>query len=83
MSKKKQIELLKFFVAEVSARKASELLEINRNTTRLFYQKIREVICYHIEKEAKELFNGKIELDESYFSDEDARASEVEERLIK
>jgi transposase len=67
ISKKKQVELLKFFVAEVTARKASELLEINRNTTILFYQKIREVISYHLELESADLFNGEVELDESYF----------------
>jgi len=67
ISRNKQLELLKFFVAEVTARKAGELLEINRNTTNLYYQKIREVISRNLEAEAKELFDGEIELDESYF----------------
>lgn len=67
ISKKKQEELIRFFVAEVTARKASELLEINRNTTILFYQKLREIISFHLEEESREMFNGEIELDESYF----------------
>ncbi|MDP0356186.1 IS1595 family transposase, partial [Glaesserella parasuis] len=33
----------------------------------LFYRKIREVISYHLALEADEVFDGQIELDESYF----------------
>lgn len=33
----------------------------------LFYHKIRLVIEYHLNQDAKELFDGEIELDESYF----------------
>ena len=33
----------------------------------MFYRKIREVISYHLALEADEVFDGQIDLDESYF----------------
>ncbi|EQA02062.1 transposase [Glaesserella parasuis D74] len=43
------------------------MLEINANSAALFYRKIREVISHHLALEADEVFDGQIELDESYF----------------
>ena len=62
-----QIKLLEFFVLEVTARSAADLLEIQRNTATLFYRKLRQVISYHLAFETSEIFEGSIELDESYF----------------
>lgn len=62
-----QLRLLEYFVLEVTARSAADLLEIQANTAILFYHKIREVIVSHLEEESKEIFDGFIELDESYF----------------
>lgn len=59
--------MLEFFVAEVTARTVADLLGIQANTAALFYHKIRQVIDYHLSLEADEIFEGKIELDESYF----------------
>lgn len=67
LSKKLQLKLLEFFVAEVTARTSADLLGVQYNTAILFYHKIRLVIEYHLAQEAKELFDGEIELDESYF----------------
>ncbi len=67
LSRKQQLSLLQFFVAEVTARTAADLLAINRNTATLFYHKIREIIVYNLEQEADEIWDGEIELDESYF----------------
>lgn len=67
LSKKVQKRLLEFFVLEVTARSAADLLQIHPNSAALFYHKIRLVIEYHLDLEAKELFDGEIELDESYF----------------
>jgi len=67
LSIKIQKELLQFFVAEVTARTAAELTGINRQTAILFYQKIREIIANQLEQESHEIFDGEIELDESYF----------------
>ena len=43
------------------------MLEINPNSAALFYRKIRQVIAYHLEPQADEVFDGSVELDESYF----------------
>ena len=67
LSKKVQGRLLDYFVAEVTARTAADLLGINRNSVTLFYRKIRTVIAWHLSQEAEELFAGEVELDESYF----------------
>lgn len=67
LSKKHQLKLPQFFVLEVTARSAADLLGIHPNSAILFYHKIRLVIECHLNLEAKELFDGEIELDESYF----------------
>ncbi len=58
---------MEFFVLEVTARSAANLLGIQANTAALFYRKIRQVIVYHLEQQSHEYFGGSIELDESYF----------------
>ena len=70
LTKKQQISLITFFIGEVTARKASELVGINRNTVSLYYRKIRKIILKHMEEASKEYFDGEIELDESYFGGE-------------
>ena len=67
LSKKTQRKLLEFFIAEVTARTAADLLGIQPNSAALFYRKIRQVIMYHLDQDAIEVFEGQIELDESYF----------------
>ena len=67
LNKKTQRKLLEFFVAEVTARTAADLLGIQPNTAALFYRKIREVIAHHLDQDALEVFQGHVELDESYF----------------
>jgi len=65
--RKQQLRLLEFFVLEVTARSASNILGIQPNTAMLFYKKIRQVISHHVELQATEIFDGAVELDESYF----------------
>ena len=67
LEKKIQLKLLEYFVLEVTARSAANMLEINANSAALFYKKIRHMITYHLEREASIIFDGVIELDESYF----------------
>lgn len=67
LKRKIQVQLLQFFVAGVTARTAAELVGVSRPTATLYYQKIRQVICYHLELESEEYFAGEVELDESYF----------------
>ena len=59
--------MLEFFVLEVTARSAADILGIQPNTAMLFYKKIRQVISHHVELKAHEVFDGAVELDESYF----------------
>jgi len=37
------------------------------NSAALFYRKIRQVIAFHVAQEAAEVFNGEVEINESYF----------------
>ncbi len=67
LSKKIQDRLLEYFVLEVTARSAADILSIHPNTAALFYHKIREVITYHLDQEAEMIVGGEIEVDESYF----------------
>ena len=56
LSKKVQRRLLEFFMAEVTARTAADLLNIQPNTAAFFYHKIKLVIDYHLSLQADELF---------------------------
>ncbi|MCU4524327.1 IS1595 family transposase, partial [Acinetobacter ursingii] len=47
-SKKIQLKLLEFFVLEVTARSAADLLGIHPNSAALFYTKTRKIIAYHL-----------------------------------
>ena len=66
LNRKIQIRLLEFFSAEVTARTAADLLGIQPNSAALFYRKIRHIIMFHLDRDAIEVFQGQIELDESY-----------------
>ncbi len=65
LRKKQQRRLLEFFVLEVTARSAADLLGLHSNTTALFYRKIREVIVVQLDAAFPE--SGLFEVDESYF----------------
>ena len=66
LKEKTQRKLLEFFVLEVTARAAADLLSLQPNTTTLFYRKVRVIIAEKLEAAASEVA-GEIELDESYF----------------
>ncbi len=65
--KKQQLKLLEYFVLEVTARSAANILNIQPNTAMLFYRKIRQVINHHCALNAQAVFDGAVELDERYF----------------
>ena len=67
LSTKIQLRLVEFFVLEVTARAAADVLEIQPNSAALYYRKLRQVIAHELELLEHELFDGAIELDESYF----------------
>jgi transposase len=59
-------KLLDFFVSGATARVASDLVGVNRNTATHFYDKIRQIIAFNLEKDSPFL-DGEVEVDESYF----------------
>ena len=67
LKKSVQIKWLEFFAQKVTARSVANLLDIHHNTAAFFYRKIRQVISCYLALEAAEIFDGCIELDESYF----------------
>ena len=69
LSKRFQKKLLEFFVLQVTARSAADILGIHPNSAALFYRKIRTVISHHLALAADEVFEGSVELDESYSAD--------------
>ncbi len=70
--------LLEHFVAGTPARTTADLVDLNRNTVRQFYHKLREIIAWQIEEEWQ--FSGEIEVDESYFGG--VRKEHVDEVLL-
>lgn len=63
--KRVRLKIMKHFVAGTTARTAAELLNLNRNTVRLFFHRLRVLIT---EKQNANInFSGEIEVDESYF----------------
>jgi transposase len=66
LTKNKQLELIKYFVAGTPARTAADLTQIHRNTAIRFYHKLRCAIASKQQERAAQ-FTGEIEIDESYF----------------
>ena len=58
LKKKVQKELLRFFVLQVTARSAADILGIQPNSAILFYRKIRMVISHYLALAADEVFKG-------------------------
>ena len=67
LSKRVQNKLLEFFILQVTTRSAADILSIQSNSAILFYRKIRTVIRHHLALAADEIFDGAVELNESYF----------------
>lgn len=67
LSRAKQDKLIEHFVAGTTARCAAELVGVNRKTAAYYFQRLREIIAYHLEQESQEVVGGEIEVDESYF----------------
>ena len=67
LSRKQQSRLVEFFVLEVTARSAASVLGIQPNTAALYYRKLRQLIVEQLSRVEHEVFDGAVELDESYF----------------
>jgi transposase len=55
--------LLEHFVAGTPARTAAELVRVNRNTARLFYHRMRELIARQLKQDSP--LQGEVEVDEA------------------
>lgn len=62
-----QDKLIEHFVAGTTARCAGSLVGVNFKTACYYFQRLREIIAVRLEAESHEVFDGEIEVDESYF----------------
>ena len=67
LSKQVQSRLIEHFMAGTTARCVADLVGVNRKTAAYYYQRLRQILAYKCEQESQEVFDGEIELDESYF----------------
>jgi transposase len=67
LSKGIQEKLVEHFVAGATARCAASLVGVNFKTACYYFQRLREIIAAELEAESHEVFDGEIEVDESYF----------------
>ena len=63
-TKKQQDRLLEFFVGEMTARTAADLVGVNKNTAGYFCHRLREIIAWQLDEVFP--FSGEVEVDESY-----------------
>jgi len=61
----KQERLLEMFIAGATARTAAELTGVHRNTAAYYFHRLRMIIMDAVEQQS--LFDGEVELAESYF----------------
>jgi len=66
LTRNKQLELMKYFIAGATARTAADLAGVHRNTAIRFFHKLRSAIATKQQERAAQ-FTGEVELDESYF----------------
>ena len=62
-----QTQLINYFVSGSTARTAAELAGVNKTTAAYYFHRLRELIAFHTDHEADDVFGGEVEVDESYF----------------
>ena len=67
LSQYKQYKLIELFVAGVTARTAAELVSVNKSTAAYYFHRLRLLIFQN--SPHLEMFDGEIEVDESYFGE--------------
>lgn len=65
LSQYKQNKLIELFIAGVSARTAAQLVGVNKNTAAYYFHRLRLLIFHN--SPHLEMFDGEVEVDESYF----------------
>ena len=72
LTEKQQNRLIEFFVGEMTARTAADVVGVNKTTAAYFFHRLREIIAWQLD-EASPLA-GEVEVDESYFGGKRTRA---------
>jgi transposase len=67
LSKYKQARFTQYFVAGTTAQTVAALCGVNRKTAAYYFHRLREIVALELEAEGEALFDGEIEVDESYF----------------
>ena len=67
LSKTKQDRLIEHLVVGAKAWCAADLVRVNPKTAIYYFDRLREIIVYHLEQEADTVFSVEIEVGESYF----------------
>lgn len=78
ISKAKFRQILRLFVLDLTAKQITAVVGLNRNTINRYLTIIRTVIANECEKQ--ELFNGEVEVDESYFGSRYRKKKESQKR---
>ena len=63
----KQERLIEHFISGSTARCTACLVGINKNSAAYYFHRLREIIAYELEAQSGDVFDGEIEVDESYF----------------
>ena len=67
LGKTKQDRLIEHFATGTKAWCAADLVSVNAKTAIYYFDRLREIIAYHLEQEADTVFSREIEVGESYF----------------
>ena len=70
LTDEQSLRLLEHFVAGTPARTAAQLVGVNRNTARLFYHRVRELIAQHLAEEGP----GPLAVEDGYVPRETQKA---------
>ncbi len=54
-------------MAGTTARTAARLVGVHRNPAALYFHRLRKLIARQLEAESSTMFDGEVEVDESYF----------------
>lgn len=65
ISEAKFREIIRYFIADIEAKKIAEFTKLNRNTINRYLKALRQKISEYCELESP--FSGEVEVDESYF----------------
>ncbi len=67
LSWSKQERLIEHFISGSTARCTACLVGINKNSAAYYFHRLREIIAYELDAQSGDVFDGEIEVDESYF----------------